>query len=505
MRKRFFLILAMLIVFLLASMGTAYASQSLTVNRFAGYDRYGTAFQIAKTGWQQSDYAVLAYGENYPDALAAVPLAEKLQAPILLTNKDSLNPKTSTALKDLKVMTVYIVGGTAVISSDVEDQLKKDGYTVKRIAGQDKYATAIKIAEELGDVTEIAVTSGEDYADALSIAPIAAEKQMPIILVPKDKITNTIQNYINSRNITKTYVVGDQSVISDNVVNKFNNPERILGQDKYARNIAVLNRFADSFQTNNLCLATGENFADALTGAVYAAKNNGAVALVKEDLPMSTTDFLKGKGDSLAAITVFGGEAVVPSQLVQGVFGKTIEKLDFGSVNDQTYTNNYFGLKITIPDEWEVANNVLITQTMPTNQDIDIDSSYNDASAYNDVELILMNKYSLGSENNLSFQSEATKVDSSFSTSEEYLRQGKKELDNSPLKFTFPKDIYTEKIDGIDFKVLEAQLKLTDSMTVTTKVYATILKGYALSFALTYSNNDLGELNQILSSIQFTQ
>ena len=302
--------------------------------RLAGQDGYETAFEIAKAGWQQSDYAILAYGENYPDALAAVPLAKKQNAPILLTDKDSLNPKTSTALQDLKVKTVYVVGGTAVISAAVENQLTTAGYSVKRIAGQDKYDTAIKIAEELGDVREVAVTTGDDYADALSIGSIAAEKQIPIILVPPDDITSSIQNYISMKNITKTHVIGDQSLISDNVVGKFSNSERILGQNKYARNIAVLNKFSDGYQHDKLCLATGENYSDALTGAAYAAKNNGAVVLVKSDLPKSTNKFLKENITSLTNVTVFGGEAVIPSSLVKGIFsvGQVLNTADISFI-----------------------------------------------------------------------------------------------------------------------------------------------------------------------------
>ncbi len=296
-----------------------------TYKRLAGQDRYDTAIEIAKDGWQQTDSALLAYGENYPDALAAVPLAKKQNAPILLTDKDYLNPKTSTALLDLQVKTVYIIGGKAVISEEIENQLTLNGFSVKRIAGHDKYETAIKIAEELGDVSEVAVTTGDDYADALSIGAIAAKKHMPIILVPKDEITINIQNYINSKNITKTYVIGDQSLVGDNIVAGFNNPERILGQDEYARNAAVLNRFADDYQHDKLCLATGENFADALTGGAYAAKNDGAVALVKSDLSMSTKNYFRDNTTSLKDITVFGGESVVSSALVQEIFGLDLE------------------------------------------------------------------------------------------------------------------------------------------------------------------------------------
>lgn len=482
MKKRFFNVFLILIILLQTSIGTANASQRPTVTRLAGYDRYETAFQIAKTGWQQSDYAVLAYGENYPDALAAVPLAGKLNAPILLTDKDSLNPKTRTALQDLKVMTVYVVGGTAVVSVNIENQLINAGYSVKRIAGQDKYDTAIKIAEELGDVSEVAVTTGDDYADALSIGAIAAQKQMPIILVPKDYITSSIHSYISSKNITKTYVVGDQSLISDNVVNNFNNPERILGQNKYARNIAILNRFTDSYQLDKLCLATGENFADALAGAVYAAKNKGAVALVKSDLPVSTNDFLKEKAIFLTNITVFGGVAVVPPSLIAGVFDETEDNLDYGFIDGLTYTNKYFGLTLTIPEKWII-------------EDITTDVS-------NDINLLDISKKSRN--NNISkFQITATKtnVKDDFFTTDDILDL--LNAQDETMKVVAIKE-HVKKIGGIDFNVVELEIRLYDILSFHLSGSYANINGYNLMFYGYYINSDT-ELNQIFSSIQFVQ
>lgn len=483
MQKRVLFIFPILVIFLLTSIGTVYASQSPTVNRLAGYDRYETAVQIAREGWQLSVNAVLAYGENYPDALAAVPLAKKLNAPILLTNKDSLNPQTSTVLQDLKVKIVYIVGGTAVIPSDIEKQLTNAGYVVKRISGQDKYDTAIKIAYELGDSNEVVVTTGDDYADALSIGPIAAEKQMPIILVPKEEITSSIQNYISSKKITKTYVVGDQSIISDNVVNKFSNPERILGHDKYARNIAILNRFTNSYQHDKLCLATGENFADALAGAVYAAKKNGAVALVRSDLPDLSRNFLRDNTTYLTSVTVFGGEAVVPTSLIQDVFINTnvnsLDNLYLGSIEGQTYTNEYLGLKINIPDKWEIED-ISDSELLNISKKIGI-LNYSVFSI--EIKPLLENINSIKIED--------------FSN---YLNS-----DSSSMNFEYPKDIYTKKIDGIDFKVVEIDIKIDPIITMHTKVYFTNMNGYNLLFRIGYINKtDTINLNQILSSIQFS-
>lgn len=46
-----------------------------TTQRIQGSDRYATAIEISKNGWTDgSEYAVLANGENFPDALAEVQL-----------------------------------------------------------------------------------------------------------------------------------------------------------------------------------------------------------------------------------------------------------------------------------------------------------------------------------------------------------------------------------------------------------------------------------------------
>ncbi|MBO1913294.1 cell wall-binding repeat-containing protein, partial [Microvirga sp. 3-52] len=53
--------------------------------RISGKDRYLTAIEISQQGWTKSDKVVLARGDGFADALAGVPLAHELNAPILLT------------------------------------------------------------------------------------------------------------------------------------------------------------------------------------------------------------------------------------------------------------------------------------------------------------------------------------------------------------------------------------------------------------------------------------
>lgn len=293
------------------------ANASSLVHRIAGDTRYDTSAAIAKEGWSQSEYVVLAYGGNFPDALAAAPLARKYNAPILLTEAQSLTRITKQTLQDLKVKQVFIVGGNAVVSLTVANQLRDLGITVNRLAGNDRYGTAIEIAKQLGSVQEVVVVSGNDYADALSISSITALGNSPILLVPKDYLTSSIKNYLSSKTITQTYIIGNTEQITESVAIQFPNVERITGIDKYARNIAVLKRFESSIDFSNIFMATGNGFADALAGSAYAARKTAPIVLVDSSYNNATASYLNSKTSVIKRVNILGGEGVMPPTLIQ--------------------------------------------------------------------------------------------------------------------------------------------------------------------------------------------
>src|SRR5690606_27421362 len=75
-----------------AFISTSEASVYEKFDRIHGDDRYETSIEVSKAGWGKgsTSHVIIAIGTNYPDALAGAPLAKKLNAPILLTKKDSV-------------------------------------------------------------------------------------------------------------------------------------------------------------------------------------------------------------------------------------------------------------------------------------------------------------------------------------------------------------------------------------------------------------------------------
>jgi len=348
---------------------TPKANASTSIDRIAGYDRYETAVEISQSGWQDgANSAILAYGENFPDALSAGPLAHKYNAPILLTGSYSLNENTAQELKRLKVKKVFIVGGYAVVSKNVETQLSLMNITTTRLAGQDCYETSLKIAQDVGVSKGVFVTTGLAFPDALSVAPIAAAKEMPILLVPPDQLTTIQKDFLTkNKKIPNSYIVTGYSEISDNVVKQFPNYEVITGADPYDRNINLIKRFASDLDLGTAYIATGELFPDGLAASALAQKGKNPLILLQgSTIPYSTLSFISA--NIISQFNILGGNSVIsaatettlkelPAQIesISNVSDSVQEKQKYDPPKTVTVTNTN-GLKEEIPVTWGLSS-----------------------------------------------------------------------------------------------------------------------------------------------------
>ena len=134
-----------------AGAGTAHAEASFDFERLAGDNRYATSAEAAER-FGSTNTVVLASGEDgrYPDALAASYLAGLRDAPVLLTRKDVTPDVVKAAIDDSGARNIVIVGGESAVSKAQEDELAQD-YSVKRLAGDNRYGTATEIITEGGD------------------------------------------------------------------------------------------------------------------------------------------------------------------------------------------------------------------------------------------------------------------------------------------------------------------------------------------------------------------
>ena len=299
--------------------------------RLAGQGRYETAVSISKETFTSTDTVVLAYSMNYADALAGVPFAKHLNAPILLTNTNELDRNALFEMHRLRAKNVKILGGEGAISDKVVTALENSGFNVERIAGKTRFSTAAAIAEKLNESPEeVFFVYGLNYADALSASSIASIKNAPIIyLTTKGELDSYTKAYLeklkNKKCVKKAYVIGGEGVISNDMMNNtakalgLSKATRVAGDDRFSTCIEVNKMFADDLSGKTICVATGMDFPDALAGGVYAAKNNAPLFLIngKTKTPSLSDlqkDYLKQKKPDKT--TIFGGIGVVPDEHV---------------------------------------------------------------------------------------------------------------------------------------------------------------------------------------------
>lgn len=322
--------------------------------RLGGATRYLTSISISKDGWPEgSGYIVIASGEGYADALCAAPLAKLYNAPILLTPHDSLknsDPKNSleAEIKRLNPTNVFIIGGPGAVSDNVKGELQALGISkdnIERIYGQDRYETSLEVGKKIlqtaGSITSAAIASGENFPDALSIAPIAAASSMPILLATKLSMRNDIKAFINSSGISTTYVIGGTGAIAGSTVSALPNIKRLSGANRYQTNLAVIKEFTqnNTISFTTLYAATGTAFADALSGAAEAAKDNAAVLLVSNNNYndfKDSIDLIHSNLRNISTAKMLGGTGVISDTLANKIINPDRIFLGYS-----TYWNSY--------------------------------------------------------------------------------------------------------------------------------------------------------------------
>jgi|GEM_PF-3122298 len=301
-------------------------------NRLGGTDRYATAAQIAAYNFGAADTVIVASGANFPDALAAAPLAGLFGAPILLTRPAALPPVVAQEIEALGATQAVIVGGQGAVSAGVEAALDAMGLDVVRVAGSDRYETSAMIVHAVVaahidagvPVPSPFVCRGDAFPDALSASPFAFNQIRPILLTRPTSLPPASQAawYEASENNGEVdayaVLVGGEGAIADSVAQDLADASyqqslywgRIAGNDRYGTSVAMVQAWESAFDV--LGLATGTTYPDALTGGAAAGWLGGALLLTPGTaLHTAVATELGYHGPYVIELDAYGGTGAV--------------------------------------------------------------------------------------------------------------------------------------------------------------------------------------------------
>lgn len=280
------------------------ASNVLVVNKTTGKQ---TQVRAGEGGYDLTRWDVPG-SHGFTVTMDAVPGADNQ---VCVT---ALNTFVGGANKDLGCKTVAVAPLPTV-----------EGMTVNRIAGSDRYATAATIsryANPARTVDRVYLVTGAKFADALSVAPAAAQTGNALLLTPGGHMPAPVRDELRRLNPSQVVLIGDENSLSGEIESIVRSVlpavtvSRIAGSDRYETSVLIAKTaFPDAKEA---FVVSGEGFPDALSAAPNAALVNAPVVLVpKNSLPSVTRTWLEGA--NLDRVSVVGGTPSVSATVYSQV------------------------------------------------------------------------------------------------------------------------------------------------------------------------------------------
>lgn len=319
-------------------------STPLEVVRSAGDNRIATAVEISKTtfpvasffGISFVDDIIIANSGNFPDALAAAPLANAVTAPVLLNPAGALDPLVAAEIRRLDPSRVFIMGGPVAISEDVEQAVAALGVgSVIRFAGEDRYETAALAAAEAvstwradGDDTAgtgVLVALGAHptnqnraWPDALAAGPLAANSRQPILLTRQDGVPDATAQALDDLGVSRVTVLGGPVAIPNDTATALGEGrdlDRIGGDDRYHTSTLLADEaWAWGGSRQGIWVATGASFPDGLAASAAAATAGHMLVLAPPgDLAVAPAlvDWLDDRNLDAERLLIAGGPVAI--------------------------------------------------------------------------------------------------------------------------------------------------------------------------------------------------
>lgn len=305
---------------------------------------------------------IVARSNDFSDALAATPLADVLDAPVLINPTDELDARVEAEIKRLQAVhgtdgiVVHLLGGTNALSHDVENAIDEaigaeddvDNYTL-RYQGIDRYETAVNIAlrtvinygvDSDADIDDINVylTTGKNFPDALAAGAAAAQNDGVVLLTNDEKLDTRgftdkfliqLDDWVDDDpygwdiNTTENFAVGGQATRAS-IANDIRIAKSFDGRDRYeTATLTATGTFKAPGKAGNpahFAVVSGETYADALVASAFIANADGPLLLTKPNaLSPVTAAYLEANAENTDHVWTFGGPGAMALSVTNAI------------------------------------------------------------------------------------------------------------------------------------------------------------------------------------------
>ena len=276
------------------------------VRRLTGADRVATAVSVSRASYPSggASAVVLVAGGHWSDALAAGPLAVVKHAPVLLTSTGSVPRATMSELARVlpEGRTVYLLGGTGVISDDVRQAVVAKGFQVRRLAGSTPAGTARVVANVVANASTVSAVfevSSQGWADAWAATPAAVRSRAVMLLTngtsPAPETTAWLSHH---RGVTR-YAVGAAAHQADPAATA------LVGTNAQATSLAVAAKFFSA--PKRVGLVATARFVPGLVEATRLGRTGPLLYAVGGGLSTAERGYLRARRTGIATVELTGG------------------------------------------------------------------------------------------------------------------------------------------------------------------------------------------------------
>lgn len=255
---------------------------------------------------------MIARADDFADALAGTPFAVHVGGPLLITNTASLDVRVREEIRRVLSVTgqIYLLGGPNALSPVVVDGLTSLGFNPIRIAGSDRFDTAMLIAQQFGAPVRVMLCSGLSFPDALSAGAAAAAHGGLVLLTNGATLPPDVAQYLLDHPGAQYFAIGGPAAQAAPTATP------LVGVDRFDTAVRVAEALFSA--PTVVGAASGDTFPDGLSGGAMIGKLGGPLLLVTGSvgIPPVVQAYLQAHASTIDTVNVFGGHGAVSDAIV---------------------------------------------------------------------------------------------------------------------------------------------------------------------------------------------
>ena len=186
---------------------------------------------------------------------------------------------------------------------------------VQRISGENRVQTAIEVSKKMfkEGTNKVVLANQDNYSDVLTAAPFAKANNASLLYVSSNSISKEVMSEIARLKAKEITIIGGEKSVDEGLKKELEKRnfkvDRLSGADRYKTSAQIVAKLIDD-KTTTLEIASGENYADALSLNNAAEKDKAPILLVRVNaIDKSVEDVIKSSKASL--INIAGREKSV--------------------------------------------------------------------------------------------------------------------------------------------------------------------------------------------------